>query len=141
MAGMEPLPDERGVIEAAEALAATLGGGMVHTVAAAAMDRSGQIHTAVNVHHFTGGPCAELVVLGVAAAAGAGPLIIIAAAGDGGRSLLAPCGRCRQVLLDLHPDIVVALPGTDGPDLQPVRSLLPQAYVQPEIDPPTGERA
>ena len=39
------------------------------------MDTSGKIHTAVNVCHFTGGPCAELAVMGVAAAAHAGPLL------------------------------------------------------------------
>ncbi|MEH0108146.1 hypothetical protein V6N00_00230 [Tersicoccus sp. MR15.9] len=133
---MAPLDSERRVIEAAEALAATLDDGVVHTVAAAALDVSGRIHAGVNVYHFTGGPCAELVVLGVAAAAGAGPLTTIAASGDGGRSLLAPCGRCRQVLLDLHPDIVVALPAEGGPRVAPLHALLPHAYRQPEADPP-----
>jgi cytidine deaminase len=104
-------------------------------VAAAAMDTSGQIYTGVNVHHFTGGPCAELVVLGVAAAAEAGPLMTIAAAGDGGRDLLSPCGRCRQVLLDLHPDVLVAVPGNDGPRMQPITRLLPDTYFQPDAQP------
>ena len=92
------------------------------------MDASGRIHTAVNVYHFTGGPCAELVVLGVAAAAGAGPLLTIAAAGDQGRGLIPPCGRCRQALLDLHPDILVAVPAPTGPQLRPIRRLLPDTY-------------
>ena len=55
------------VIDAATRLATTLGDDPNHTVAAAAMDLSGTIHAAVNNHHFTGGPCAELVVLGLAA--------------------------------------------------------------------------
>ncbi len=96
---MEPLESERRVIEAAESLARTLGGDTNHSVAAAAMDTVGRIHLGVNVHHFTGGPCAELVTLGVAATAQAGPLVTMAAAGDGGRGLIPPCGRCRQVML------------------------------------------
>lgn len=133
---MELLDSERRVIAAAEALAATLGTDANHTVAAAAMDAQGGIHTAVNVHHFTGGPCAELVVLGVAAAAGAGPLLTMAAAGDGGRQLLAPCGRCRQIMLDLHPDVLIAVPTDAGPDVVPIRKLLASAYRHPDASPP-----
>jgi cytidine deaminase len=123
---------ERRVVDAAERLAATLDSHPAHTVAAAAMDVRGEIYTAVNVYHFTGGPCAELVVLGAAAAAGAGPLVTIAAAGDGGRGLIPPCGRCRQVLLDLHPDVLVAVPADGGPLLRPVRKFLPDTYFQPD---------
>ncbi|MFF7364194.1 ASCH domain-containing protein [Streptomyces sp. NPDC008125] len=134
MVSMKLFDSERRVIEAAERLAAALGSYPNHTVAAAAMDTAGRIHEAVNVYHFTGGPCAELVVLGVAAAAGAGPLVTIAAAGDQGRGLIPPCGRCRQVLLDLHPDVFVAVPTDDGPTLRPVRKLLPDTYFFPDAD-------
>src|SRR5699024_11401305 len=75
-----------------------------HTVASAAMDTTDRIHTGVNVNHFTGGSCAEIVAIGTAAAAGAGPLVTIAAVGDRDRGVLSPCGRCRHVILDLHPD-------------------------------------
>ena len=129
---MNLFDSERRVVEAAERLAANLGDDPNHTVAAAAMDASGRLHTAVNVYHFTGGPCAELVVLGTAATAGAGPLLTIAAAGDRGRGLIPPCGRCRQVLLDLHPDIVVAVPTPAGPQLRPIRKLLPDTYFFPD---------
>ncbi|MDN6747004.1 MAG: cytidine deaminase, partial [Brevibacterium sp.] len=100
---MDLYESELKVVAAAESMAATLGTDENHSVAAAAMDTHGRIHTGVNVHHFTGGPCAELVAIGNAAAAEAGPLVTIAAAGDNGRGLLSPCGRCRQVILDLHP--------------------------------------
>ncbi|AZL06468.1 MAG: cytidine deaminase [Brevibacterium aurantiacum] len=118
---MDLYDSELEVIDVAESLAATLGADENHTVAAAVMDTYGRIHTGVNVHHFTGGPCAELVAIGNAAAAGAGPLVTIAAAGDGGRGLLSPCGRCRQVILDLHPDALVAVPrsGAAGPASSP----------------------
>lgn len=121
---MEPLENEQRVIDAAESLARRLGENDNHTVAAAVMDIDGRIHEAVNVYHFTGGPCAELVALGVAATAGAKRLVTIAAAGDSGRGLIPPCGRCRQVLLDQHPDILVAVPTKSGPALQPIRKLL-----------------
>ena len=129
---MEPLESELTVIAAAEALAQKLSGNPNHTVAAAVLDTAGRIHTAVNVYHFTGGPCAELVALGVAATAHAGPLVAIAAAGDQSRGLVPPCGRCRQVLLDLHPDILVAVPAPQGPRMRAIVKLLPDAYFFPD---------
>lgn len=120
---------EARVLAAAEAVAASLPVGNNHTVAAAGMDVNGNIYTGVNVFHFTGGPCAELVVLGAAAAAGAGPISTIVAVGDGDRGVLAPCGRCRQVLLDLHPHAHVIVP-TEESELVavPIRDLLPFSY-------------
>lgn len=129
---MEPIQSELDVIKAAESLARTLGEDPNHTVAAAVLDTHGRIHAAVNVYHFTGGPCAELVALGVAATAQAGPLVAVAAAGDRGRGLIPPCGRCRQVMLDLHPDLVVAVPTREGPRMRPVVKLLPDTYCFPD---------
>lgn len=60
--------------------------------------------------HFNGGPCAELVVLGTAAAGGCGTpgtLTHMVAVRNDGVTVLSPCGRCRQVLMDLHPGIRV----------------------------------
>lgn len=128
-------PNEQRVLDAANELVAGLGDDPVHTVAAAAMDTAGRIYTGVNVFHFTGGPCAELVVLGAAAAAGAGPLTTIVAVGDGERGVIAPCGRCRQTLLDLHPDCFVIVPTQDGPDYTPIRKMLPYTYHHPEAAP------
>lgn len=130
-AQMDPLDSELRVIAAAEKLAGSLGADQNHTVAAAAMDTTGRIHTAVNVYHFTGGPCAELVVLGVSAAANAGPLLTMAAAGDRDRGLIPPCGRCRQVMLDLHPDLLVAVPEAGKPVMRPIGALLPDTYFFP----------
>lgn len=76
---------ESKVLDAALKLAASLPDTDEHTVAAAAMDANGVIYTGVNVYHFTGGPCAELVVLGVAATATA-PLITMVAVGRTGDS-------------------------------------------------------
>ncbi|HEY5247952.1 MAG TPA: cytidine deaminase, partial [Dermatophilaceae bacterium] len=58
---------ESKMLDAALELVASLPDTEEHTVAAAAMDANGVIYPCVNVYHFTGGPCAEVVVLGVAA--------------------------------------------------------------------------
>ncbi|MCP9969042.1 hypothetical protein [Actinomadura madurae] len=56
------------LVEAAARVAAGHARGDRHTVAAAARARDGRIVAAMNVYHFTGGPCAELAVIGTAAA-------------------------------------------------------------------------
>ena len=48
------------------------------------------------------------------------------------RGLIPPCGRCRQVLLDHHPDILVAVPAEKGPAVRPVRKLLPDTVLLPK---------
>nr|ALJ56199.1 GFP-BSD [Cloning vector pgfp-bsd-ef] len=101
-----------------------------YSVASAALSSDGRIFTGVNVYHFTGGPCAELVVLGTAAAAAAGNLTCIVAIGNENRGILSPCGRCRQVLLDLHPGIKAIVKDSDGqPAAVGIRELLPSGYV------------
>ncbi|MFI8525846.1 ASCH domain-containing protein [Promicromonospora sukumoe] len=129
---------ERRLLDAALEVVARLPGdeAYLHTVASAVMDVRGDIHTGANVGHFTGGPCAELVALGTAAAAGSGPIALIVAVGDGGRGVIGPCGRCRQVLLDQQPDCRVIV--SDGGEWfsVPARDLLPHAYQHPDADPP-----
>jgi cytidine deaminase len=121
--------NERRLVEVATAAVESLPPDSLHSVAAAAMDTRGEIFTGVNVYHFSGGPCAELVAVGAAAAANAGPLITVVAVGDRARGVLAPCGRCRQLLLDLHPDVFVIVPMEDGELVsRPVRDLLPYSY-------------
>lgn len=100
-----------------------------HTMAAAARARDGRIVTGVNAYHFTGGPCAELVVIGAAAALGAGGLDTIVAVGDRERGVVPPCGRCRQVLLDYFPAIEVIVGGSGALRAVPVAELLPETYV------------
>lgn len=129
---------ESGVLDAALKLVASLPDTDEHTVAAAAMDAREPIFIGVNVDHFTGGPCAEVVVRGVAAAAAAAPLITMVPVGNDGRGILPPCGRCRQVLSDYFPDIGVIMPAwpdEEGPTRVRVSSLLPGTYLRPEPRP------
>jgi cytidine deaminase len=102
-----------------------------HTVAASVRDSTGKVFTGLNVFHFTGGPCAELVALGAARTAGARHLQTIVAVGHRGRGVLAPCGRCRQVLVDLHDEIQVIVPTDAGPALVAAPDLLPFRYTAP----------
>lgn len=126
---------EHKLLQAAQELIDRLPVNEDHTVAAAAMDADGRIFTGVNVYHFSGGPCAELVTLGVAAAADSAPLISIVAVASQGRGILPPCGRCRQVLRDYFPDIGVIMPAwkdSDGPQWTRLHELLPGEYRNPD---------
>jgi len=127
----------RALVAAATELVDARTDGGVHTVAAAALTAGGRVVTGLNLSHFTGGPCAELVVLANAAALGDGELELVVAVGNRGRGVLAPCGRCRQVLLDLQPGVRVVLPdGADEPRIMDIVDLLPSAYVWSAQRPP-----
>ncbi|MFJ3042783.1 cytidine deaminase family protein [Streptomyces tendae] len=122
-------PVDHELIEAAAHVARTRCRGDNHTMAAAARARDGRIVTAVNAYHFTGGPCAELVVVGAAAARGVYELKTIVAVGDRDRGVVPPCGRCRQVLLDYFPGLEVIVGEGDRVRAVPVSDLLPETYV------------
>ncbi|MFE2183949.1 cytidine deaminase family protein [Streptomyces sp. NPDC059455] len=116
------------LVQAATRVTAARSRGDNHTVAAAARDRDGRIVTAMNAYHFTGGPCAELVVIGAAAAQGAYDLVTMVAVGDRGRGVIPPCGRCRQMMLDYFPDIRVIVGTGERLRAVPVADLLPESY-------------
>ncbi|GGN56992.1 cytidine deaminase [Streptomyces kronopolitis] len=120
---------DRELIEAAADVARTRCRGDNHTMAAAARARDGRIVTAVNAYHFTGGPCAELVLIGAAAAQGAYELDTIVAVGDRDRGVVPPCGRCRQVLFDYFPTLKVIVGAGKRVRAVPVADLLPHTYV------------
>ncbi|MDQ1040709.1 cytidine deaminase [Streptomyces sp. V3I8] len=117
------------LIQAADHVARTRCRGDNHTMAAAGRARDGRIITAVNAYHFTGGPCAELVLLGTAAAQGVYGLDTIVAVGDRGRGVVPPCGRCRQVLLDYFPALKVIVGAGDRLRTVSVTDLLPESYI------------
>ncbi|MFF2502329.1 cytidine deaminase [Streptomyces sp. NPDC058067] len=124
-----PHPVDHELVEAAAHVARTRCRGDNHTVAAAARAGDGRIITAVNAYHFTGGPCAELVVIGAAAAQGAYELETMVAVGDRDRGVIPPCGRCRQALLDYFPALKVIVGTGERLRAVPVGDLLPESYV------------
>jgi cytidine deaminase len=117
------------LIEAAAHIARTRCRGDNHTMAAAARAQDGRIVTAVNAYHFTGGPCAELVLLGAAAAQGVYELNTIVAVGDRDRGVVPPCGRCRQVLLDYFPALQVIVGAGKRLRTVSITDLLPESYI------------
>ncbi len=129
------------LIQAAADVARTRCRGDNHTVAAAARSQDGRIVTAVNAYHFTGGPCAELVVIGAAAAQGAYELDTIVAVGDRDRGVVPPCGRCRQALLDYFPSLKVVVGEGDRVRTVLISDLLPARYVwaDHQLDAPRTE--
>ncbi|MFI1508749.1 cytidine deaminase [Streptomyces sp. NPDC020597] len=122
-------PVDHELIQAAAQVARTRCRGDNHTVAAAARDRDGRIITAVNAYHFTGGPCAELVLIGTAAGQGSYELDTIVAVGDRERGVIPPCGRCRQALLDYFPALKVIVGDGDRVRTVLITDLLPHTYV------------
>jgi len=99
----------------------------VHTMGAAVRADDGRVFAAVNLYHFTGGPCAELIALGTARAQAAWQITHIVAVGRHGRGPVGPCGRDRQILLDYYPGIRVILPTPDGVRSVAVEDLMPFA--------------
>lgn len=100
----------------------------IHTMGAAVRASDGRLFTGVNLYHFTGGPCAELVALGAARAAGATELTHIVAVGNHGRGVKNPCGRDRQILADHYPQIRVVMTTASGYLSVQASDLLPLAY-------------
>ena len=134
-----PHPVDHELIRAAAHVARTRCRGDNHTTATAARARDGRIVTAVNAYHFTGGPCAELVLIGAAAAQGAYELDTIVAVGDRDRGVVPPCGRCRQVLLDYFPALKVIVGAGDRLRTVPITGLLPEGYVWADHQLDTGQ--
>jgi len=123
----ELTPEDLELIEFARRIvdANTDGEGGVHTMGAAVRGVDGAMYGGINLYHFTGGPCAELVALGHARASGARELSTIVAVGNCGRGPVGPCGRDRQVLFDYHPGIRVILPTPEGIRSVKITDLMP----------------
>jgi cytidine deaminase len=106
-----------------------------HTVAAAVRSQTGKTFVALNVFHFTGGPCAELSVLGAAAAGGVlandiDTIIAVCRREGNAFRVINPCGRCRQMLLDYNPDIKVIVLDAQGNELETrARDLMLYPYI------------
>jgi cytidine deaminase len=124
-------PEDTDLIDFARQIvdANTDGEGGVHTMGAAVRGVDGKMYGGINLYHFSGGPCAELVALGHARASGARELSAIVAVGNLGRGPVGPCGRDRQVLFDYYPDIRVILPTADGVKSVRIKDLMPLAAV------------
>jgi len=96
-----------------------------HTVAAAVLTTSGKTITSLNLYHFTGGPDAEIAALARVVSEGEEPTLIVAV-GNNNRGVLAPCGKCRQIIFDYYPEIQVIV--ADDGTTKTIKELLPDTY-------------
>lgn len=96
-----------------------------HTMGAAVMAADYRMFAGVNLYHFTGGPCAELVALGAARAQSARQMRCIVAVGNHGRGVIGPCGRDRQVFVDYYPTMRVIVSTPEGPRSVLAADLMP----------------
>ena len=84
-----------------------------HTVGAAIKCRNGIIYSGVNcdgIHGF----CAEYITMGMAISAGEREFdTIVAVHQNFPNQVIAPCGNCRQMLIEYCPDIKVILNDDD----------------------------
>lgn len=99
-------------------------------VGAAARCDDGRLIVGCNVENGSYGLtlCAECALVGQLRLTGGGALCAVACRSEGGR-LLMPCGRCRQLLLEMGgPDCL--LDAVRGP--APMGELLPEAFLLDE---------
>lgn len=104
-------------------------------VGAALLTESGGLHAGANVENvsYPVGSCAETAALAAARTAEGGTLQIIAvliyAENGGVQQPCAPCGACRQRLVEFNPDMAVTFhAGEQGWITVPARQLLPFAF-------------
>ena len=100
-----------------------------HTVGAAIRCKNGNVYSGVNCdgNH---GSCAEYITMGIAISAGEREFDTIVAVHDKmPNGLLAPCGNCRQMLIEYCPDIKVILNDDDFNMIKvSIQELLPFAW-------------
>ena len=109
------------------------------SVGAAGVCTDGRIVRGCNVENASYGLtlCAECGLVSDLAATGGGLLVAVSVvAGDG--TPLAPCGRCRQLLLE-HASPEMVLDAGAGLEPVPLASLLPNAFTDGDL--PAGRTA
>ena len=101
-------------------------------VGVAALVDDGRIVTGCNVENSSYGLtlCAECGLISSLIATGGGKLVAISCVDQNG-NLLAPCGRCRQLLFE-HGGPTALLATPDGPT--PLSTMLPWAFGPHHLD-------
>lgn len=100
-----------------------------HTVGCALKCKNGRLYTGVNCDGIHGS-CAEYVTMGCAISAGEREFDTIVAVHDKATNcVIAPCGNCRQMLVEYAPDIKVILNDDNGKLIKVgIRDLIPFAW-------------
>lgn len=99
-----------------------------HTVGSAVKCKNGNIYTGVNCDGIHGS-CAEYITMGIAISAGEREFdTIVAVHNDFPNKVIAPCGNCRQMLIEYCPNIKVILNNEDNNLIKVgIKDLLPFA--------------
>ena len=102
------------------------------TVGAAALVDDGRIVTGCNVENASYGLtlCAECGLVSNLHSSGGGQLVAVSVVAGDGRAL-APCGRCRQLLLE-HGGPDCSLDGPEG--ITTIGAILPGAFDGDELE-------
>ncbi|MBV8096920.1 MAG: cytidine deaminase [Acetobacteraceae bacterium] len=136
--GAEPLSQaDHDLVAAANAVLAAHYKPFWHMVAAAIRGRDGRVWTGIHLGAVVGrlSVCAEAVALGRAVLEGDGTIDTAVAVRhpkpdetDRELAVVAPCGACREMIVDYGPDARVILKGPQGLVKIPARALLPEPY-------------
>lgn len=100
-----------------------------HTVGSAVRCKDGKVYSGVNCDGIHGS-CAEYITMGIAISAGEMEFDTIVAVHDKAPNcLVAPCGNCRQMLIEYCPDIKVILNDDNNQMIKvSIKDLIPFAW-------------
>jgi len=100
-----------------------------HTVGAAVRCKNGRMYSGVNCDGIHGS-CAEYIAMGIAISSGEREFDAIVAVHDKAPNcLVAPCGNCRQMLVEYCPDIKVILNDDNNQMIKVcIKDLIPFAW-------------
>ncbi len=98
-------------------------------VGAALLTREGKVFTGCNVENSSYGAaiCAERSAVSHAVSCGFRDFDAIAIASSG-EATVYPCGICRQVLHEFHPDMRVICQSEDGHETYRLSELMPKGF-------------
>ena len=99
-----------------------------HTVGAAIRSKKGEIYSGVNCDGIHGS-CAEYITMGIAISKGEREFdTIVAVHNSFPNKVIAPCGNCRQMMIEYCPDIKVILNDNENNLIKVgIKDLLPFA--------------
>jgi len=97
-----------------------------HHLAAALKSKCGKVFTGLQLKTSVAGAeiCAEAVAISAAAEEGitaVETIVVVNRIGD----VIAPCGNCRELLIDYCPDAEIIVPGPAGAKIMKPVALLP----------------
>lgn len=128
--------EDKELIEAAmQVIGENFGDGTYyHTVGSAVRCKNGKIYRGVNCDGIHGS-CAEYIAMGTAISAGEREFDTIVAVHDkASNNIVAPCGNCRQMLIEYSPDIKVILNNDNNKMVKvDIKDLIPFAWKPIEI--------